>query len=726
MNQTFSNVMVQDSTLRKSKFNLSKDVNTTYGWGELQPINCRLLQTAGNSSFTVNTLVRANPLVSPTFGRIFHKQYHQFVPLSDIFPNYEQILTATPKAQIAQLDGIPQPASVLDDDLPENVPQFATFSDRIIERFPTITPAVLLAFVLQRANYRVYNYNETTKEVTPFTDPVSTDNLIKLCFPKTRQENNNLIKFIWEHDTSLVSGTEPMRVGDDFWSPDSGDYTIVTKGITDPQHKYIVSFRLNRQGKRLRKVLIGLGYQLLFDDTVHVSCLQLLACYKAYFDIFRIPQYDNWKTSACYRLIEAWQHGASLFYHYYSYAAQTSQSFIDELYNFIEELGQLWYTEDSDYVSSHIEIGGFDGQEFTGQLPATDPNQFDKLVYSDVVGSRMSVNQRFESLPFGQMLFSNDGTSQLDIELLKKMYISCNRQSQIGYDIASLLRAQGYDAFVDSCKSNFIGSYTMPITVDQVMTTATTADASTGDYAGAAAKYDASPNFSFENNEIGFIISLATIVPQAGYCQNIDPQLFAIDRFTFYNPEFDGFGYELTPRAAINAAYGYEDYTGDSPLLPSASFGQIPRYTGLKVASDTLNGDMSLYSMRHTYLPYQLDRVFYQNYLSTTPLAYDGSEDPKPIKWRLDPTGSPFPNAGKSWRFPTRYANLGNFNRIFQNGDIENLTYRDLYDYETVDNFMSHAVITFDNYAAMLPVSQSWPTYDHDRNVSGKQMSAKK
>ena len=54
------------------------------------------------------------------------------------------------------------------------------------------------------------------------------------------------------------------------------------------------AFRLSNFGKRLRKILMGLGYQIDFRAKNEVSILPLFAYYKAYFDSFGLTLYQNY------------------------------------------------------------------------------------------------------------------------------------------------------------------------------------------------------------------------------------------------------------------------------------------------------------------------------------------------------------------------------------------------------------------------------------------------
>ena len=62
-------------------------------------------------------------------------------------------------------------------------------------------------------------------------------------------------------------------------------------------------YKLSSKGKALRKVLIGLGYNLSMDDLTEMSVLPLLACYKAYFDNFFPNRGIDWMATKCHQVV---------------------------------------------------------------------------------------------------------------------------------------------------------------------------------------------------------------------------------------------------------------------------------------------------------------------------------------------------------------------------------------------------------------------------------------
>ena len=82
---SFNNIQYQTSTHPHESFDLSHDTLTSCGFGEVQPTSVRLLPTIGKSKVQTSVLIRLAPLVSPTWGRMWFHQYHQFVAIEDIF-----------------------------------------------------------------------------------------------------------------------------------------------------------------------------------------------------------------------------------------------------------------------------------------------------------------------------------------------------------------------------------------------------------------------------------------------------------------------------------------------------------------------------------------------------------------------------------------------------------------------------------------------------------------
>ena len=87
-------IKVQKSGHPRAKFNLSHDVNTTCGFGEIQPLMCRFSVPGTKHVLDIESLVRCAPMPAPTFGRVSYKTWSSFVNLSSLFPNAKNMFAA--------------------------------------------------------------------------------------------------------------------------------------------------------------------------------------------------------------------------------------------------------------------------------------------------------------------------------------------------------------------------------------------------------------------------------------------------------------------------------------------------------------------------------------------------------------------------------------------------------------------------------------------------------
>lgn len=80
---------------QKSKFNLSHDNNTTYDWGSVQPILSKMMMPDSSINIELEQLKRLAPMVVPTFGRVKSKNISHFIPIDEIWPNWQAMLSQT-------------------------------------------------------------------------------------------------------------------------------------------------------------------------------------------------------------------------------------------------------------------------------------------------------------------------------------------------------------------------------------------------------------------------------------------------------------------------------------------------------------------------------------------------------------------------------------------------------------------------------------------------------
>lgn len=415
--------------------------------------------------------------------------------------------------------------------------------------------------------------------------------------------------------SDVVVTTDADGFDDSLVYLDSADYVSVRRiGGSSDGKTLAFAFRLSAFGKRLRKILQGLGYQINFNDTSKVSLMPLFAYYKAYFDTFGLVLYSNWDTTNCAKLLEYYDVGNQTDFD--PYLLRSNEGY-GVFFEFLKDLGSCWTTSEQDYVAAHTRSVGV-----SPQLPSLGTAFLDGGGTSSGSFSTVPITQpdlegeEDEVAVYSHAFINRIQHGQLDSELLKSLYKWTNRNTIAGKRIEAILRAQGLGDYVDSCKPRFIGYTEVDIDVSDVVSQSDTFNEATntgsqlGQYGGRGIGYDpkaSAKTFEYENDEFGFWITFAAIVPLAGYTQMINPAVKCRFKMDFYNPEFDGKGYEATNKLAI---VGNQNFVSDSDSqLQTATFGFVPKYSSLKVASNLMNGDFNLRSTRDIYVPYTIDKI---------------------------------------------------------------------------------------------------------------------
>lgn len=780
-------VRIPKSGFKRSKFDWSHDVNTTFSWGEIQPTQCRMLVPGSKTTLHTQSLLRLAPMVAPTFGRVKYKTFNQFVALEEIFPNFGPLMASEP---IKRITGA-------------KVPKY----------IPFVRLGALSSWVLQGCHGTLYqkqiDNDGNVRYITWHRQFASTAPHVQwsTSIYTPIQALFSQINDPWQSSTTgLPNIGEKLCIrlrnfndnyahglGYDFASTD-GTYDIVTGmssyydmcpvlaensvGTTPQTHVYdyqrqvsiegadyvlegnynntqfALAVELSDFGKRLRKALQGAGYQIDFTSTANVSILPLLATYKAYFDIFGLTLFQGWETTQC----------ASVINYVTEYFSEDCTSYIRRGYSselvqeprmqfvkfIIQELGGMFYTDNVDYVSAHIDKlaispkADIEGNFITingdtsynpnlQDTPNISSNNFEGSDGIDVAQAQSTAGEGYVGVigqSAGALNWINKvNHTQVDSELLKRLYKWVNRNTILGRKIADLLRAQGLGKYVDECKSNFIGSSDTYVTISDVVSTAWTDQATLGEYGGKGLQYSEDKTLVFENDEFGFWICLATVVPEAGYTQGIDPTLKSLSKMQMYSADFDAVGMEATQKDVI---VGTNYVPGDDTYMNGYTFGFVPRLSGWKVQHNLVNGDFNRRALRNTYMPYTLDKQIDVNDVKVIAQDYDSSDaKEETIAYH---TGRRLPIAGNVWRYPTKYNWLGNFNRIFVNEGIRDdneMVSTDSIDSivgfsdYTDDNFLSHAVYDLQCYAPMKPIVESYGLDDDEPDHAGSDFVAK-
>lgn len=154
-------------------------------------------------------------------------------------------------------------------------------------------------------------------------------------------------------------------------------------------------------------------------------------------------------------------------------------------------------------------------------------------------------------------------------------------------DYGSQIRAHyGFNAVHDDWKSQFIGGCSAPVNISEVLTTATTEQAPTGDIYGKGASFGQG-TFSFDTREHGIIIGILSIVPEADYQSSmLDKFNTKFSREEYFQPEFADLGKQALVSTELELIKN-GDIRTDSVL------GFVPRYMEYKTAVDKVHGQFT-------------------------------------------------------------------------------------------------------------------------------------
>lgn len=810
---------------KKSKFNLSHDVNTTYDWGSVQPLFGKMLQPDSSINVNIEQLTRLAPMVVPTFGRVKMKNIAHFVPMQEIWPNWDAMMSRTKVSR----------PSLISSDVSSNtyVPQFVPnvnvsilaamclvgskvnlyFSDAVgtvaentwycarntgtystPAGWTTATTAVrdFLYTVLDikttnsPTTVTLTDFNYTGYDFTARRLPLLSDNKMLLPYANAAVLRlptiSTLVPFPlinangqgYTHSAGNEKNSYDSTLGDDHISFDGSDMIwefagsdgtgikssdrasgsgYPVEGINSTffdGKKVRLVFKLSSFGKRLRKILIGLGYDVNLSSQDVVSILPLIAFYKAWWDSYAPERFKNFYETSCWKLINACLGTATAPQLFNSFAvAYTSNPITEYFRQFIADLGTCFATEKMDVISAATDkyynsTGTTDdplgNTSMQNSIAAEVYRILENPTYNyggDIVNADGSENLDFfmttnggYNRPSGTFSLHDRSSSletsitQPQIDALKKAYVMMNKSSVAGMRVEEILRALGYGDYIEECRGKFINGSDSPIKISDVVATSDTYDESTdtgsqlGQYGGRGLGFD-KMQFSFNTNRFGYLVILSSIVPESGYINAPIHENEAFSFDTMYNPEFDGLAYEAIQKKNLLGSPLVNDSTG------AATFGFLPTYTQWKFMSNKANGDFSLNSMKKNMLPYTLDK-----YIPVSNIGVYRVEETNGHAGSTTELCSPtfkysdLPNAGEDWRFVNKFPWNGNYNRIFSAvGDgfewsvfsPNNNAF--LYDSFEFDNFMTHNVIDVSYWAHMKSIEDSYGTYDEEHGA---------
>ena len=679
----FSNIVL--GTSRKFyTHNMSFDSNTTMEFGVLQPLLSQLMFPKSKIKVSSRQLVRLAPMPTPSFARMYLHNYATFVKMTDVVPYFESLLSKIP---------------------------FSTGSTTYTPTsLPVVDNKILTLYILSLCPCSVYvgssqsgNFRLQTMK-TPSTNVDSIINGFNRFFLGTA--SSYPIQLSTSYVLLNFETTDSFNGATDVIYPTAADYSVVFKSPSTSDY-YMICFRFTSVVKRLRKILIGLGFKLDLYDTTPLCFAPLLAYYKSYFNLFGLSRDLPFETTKCFELIKRIEN-----YSYLFTSSRMSSQPLDGNFvvfkSFLAELSECWYTSSNSYIAAQRD-------KLYNGIPlrslSTLPEQNGSYVPMAVPSGTSYKNTSTPYLGRGDESY----ISQLSLDVLKRLSAFVNKDSAIGKRMSDWVRVHyGADVSNSLFEDSFrINEWRTPVDIEDVFSTSDTADIGTKDkgeflgaYAGKGSGFSKS-GFSFTAPVHGYCFVMSCLVPVTNTFQGTDPSLLGVDLDTFPQPEFDALGYEATPRSVF---FGDNDFSVTPTKKPIDTFGFIPRYSGFKVKKNIVNGDMARGYFRTDLLPYFNDRLFYN-----TDVEVNMSSS-SPVNVFVDPSTDHCPNASTEYQKICRYDFLGDYNRLFYNsGQVFDRPFGALANGLSIDdNFIVQTVFDVRVSNFLKPIQNSYDTIDED------------
>nr|WNN13247.1 MAG: major capsid protein [Microviridae sp.] len=682
---SLSSVKLGTSFNKKYTHNLDFDNNTTMDFGSVQPLLCQYLLPKSDVNLNYRQLIRLAPMPTPSFARIFAKNYARFVPMTDVVEYHEAFLSNKPYYSKDR----------------SFIPAYMPFTENRVLQYMLLSRSqwsVYLPVEGQPTHYEVYNtgsnyesdYNRVMASFYAFVGLGS-------------QSLRPLQQSLFLNNLMAVSLEE-------------SDYIVPVynnAGATDlSQPDGLIVFRFSDEVKRLRKVFVGLGYGLSLDDSNPVSLAPLLAFYKAYYDTFGMTRDKSFESTPCYNLI---RHISNYDYDYsmdmYA-AAKPSHSPLNiqgVFEDFISSLGKMFYSSADNFLAAHRLNPMNNASLFAGKnLLEANGNKNADFVLNKADITMPGVRVGGQGMPNHALI------QQLTLDVLKRISRFVSKDSVIGYRISDWVKVH-YGADVVSSlfeESNFIHQSSTPVDISDVFSTSDTADIANlhrGEYLGAYAGKGIGFNkngFTFHSPCHGYLFVFSCVVPVVRDFVGSDPTLYSVTSDEIPVPEFDALGYELTQRAACVG----DNFIASHNEFPDKAFGFVPRYSGYKVKKDVVNGDMYLGYFKRDLQPYYLDRIPYNNHIKQ--FNRDGQ-----TSYHLTLDMGVTPSASTAWQSLDGNSAVGNFNRLFYDEG------KPSDQFGNTDKFIVQTVFSFKVRNYLKPISDSYDTYDENVDTSSTNVS---
>lgn len=322
-----------------------------------------------------------------------------------------------------------------------------------------------------------------------------------------------------------------------------------------------------------------------FSKPLACNPFRLLAYQKIYYDFYRNPMYEL-NNPLAYNIDD--EYGSTLTEPTFEdYTSAANARFALRYRNWKKDYFNCMspYFQGADWLStpSSAPALGFLPSYTNNGMPHTTSAISDSSIYSGNAEGAIYANAPTKNF----LLSINNLRSAFALDKLYRLSIAAGDG-----DYGSQIRAHyGFDVPYDNCKSRFLGGISEPISISEVITTATTSEAPTGDICGKGLSANSGQRIVFDSKEHGVIMGIFSVVPEADYnASGVDKFNIKTKREDYYQPEFADLG--LSPLSLYEYNYcDYWHYSNDNRTL-----GYVPRYIEYKTRVDYVHGEFESFN----------------------------------------------------------------------------------------------------------------------------------